>query len=71
MENPTMKKFVLLSALMLCLPQTSFAYVDPGTGAYVVQALVVLAGAAIFYITHPVELLRRLKTKLLNRKDKQ
>jgi ABC-type bacteriocin/lantibiotic exporter with double-glycine peptidase domain len=58
-----------MSAFALCLPQTSFAYVDPGTGAYVVQALVALAGATVFYITHPLELLRRVKKKLLNRKD--
>jgi hypothetical protein len=68
-ESLVTRKLICLSALILCLPQTSFAYVDPGTGAYVVQALVALAGATIFYITHPLELLRRVKTKLLKRKD--
>ena len=63
------KKLIWLSAVAICLPQTSFAYVDPGTGAYVVQALVALAGATVFYVTHPLELLRRVKRKLLNRKD--
>ena len=62
------RKLVLLSALALCLPRTSFAYVDPGTGAYVVQALAALIGAAVFYISHPLELIRRLKAKLSKRK---
>lgn len=63
------RRLIWLSAVALCLPQTSFAYVDPGTGAYVVQALVALAGATVFYITHPLELLRRVKRRLLKRKD--
>jgi hypothetical protein len=63
MESLVTRKLIYVSALIFCLPETSFAYVDPGTGAYVVQALVALAGAAVFYVTHPLELLRRIKTR--------
>ena len=63
------KRMVWLTALAVCLPQTSFAYVDPGTGAYAVQMLVAVLGATVFYISHPIELLRRVKRKLLKRKD--
>jgi len=59
------RRLICVSVLILCLPETSFAYVDPGTGAYLVQALLALAGATIFYVTHPLELLRRIKAKLL------
>jgi hypothetical protein len=61
------RKFILLSLLIFCVPQTAFAYIDPGTGAYLVQALAALAGSVIFYVNHPRELLRRLKEKLFKR----
>ena len=65
------KKLLWLSVLFVCLPQTSFAYVDPGTGAYVVQALAAVVSALVFYTTHPLELLRRVKGKLGRRKNSQ
>ncbi len=63
------RKLIVLSMLLIALPQTSFAYVDPGTGAYVIQAIVALIGAAVFYISHPMELIRRIKSKLFRRGD--
>jgi hypothetical protein len=63
------RKLIWASVLLVSLPQTSFAYVDPGTGAYVVQALVALIGAGVFYITHPRELIRKLRTRLRGRKQ--
>jgi len=72
MEKDLMpRKLLLLSVLFVCLPQTSFAYVDPGTGAYVVQALAAVVGALVFYTTHPRELLRRVKGMFRRRKDPQ
>lgn len=64
-------KVILLCLLALCLPQTALAYIDPGTGAYLVQGLAALLGAVAFYISHPVELLRRLKEKLTRGRDRQ
>lgn len=49
---------VLLLALAPAMAQ---AYIDPGNGAYMVQLLFTLAGAALFYIRHPIRALRALK----------
>ena len=35
-------------------PGAAMAYIDPGNGAYMVQALFTLVGAAIFYLRHPI-----------------
>ena len=64
-------RIVLLCLLALCLPQTALAYIDPGTGAYLVQGLAALAGAVVFYVSHPAELLRRLKEKLTRGRNRQ
>jgi hypothetical protein len=64
-------KIILLCLLALCLPQTALAYIDPGTGAYLVQGLVALVGAVAFYVSHPAELLRKLREKLTRGRDRQ
>ena len=46
---------VLILALA---PAAAQAYIDPGNGAYMVQALFTLIGAAIFYLRHPVRTLK-------------
>jgi hypothetical protein len=63
------RKLLLLGLLFLYVPQTSFAYIDPGTGAYVVQSIAALIGAAVFYVTHPVEIIRKLKARLQRKRQ--
>jgi hypothetical protein len=41
-------------------PGVTLAYVDPGNGAYMVQALFALIGAAFFYLRHPIRSLKEL-----------
>ena len=64
-------KIILLCLLAVCMPQTALAYIDPGTGAYLVQGLAALVGAIAFYVSHPTELLRRIKEKLSHGRDRQ
>jgi hypothetical protein len=41
-------------------PAAAMAYIDPGNGAYMVQALFTLVGAALFYLRHPVRSLKAI-----------
>lgn len=52
-----------LSICLLLLPNVAFAYIDPGTGAYFVQMLLALVGAAVFYVTHPAQLIKSMVAK--------
>jgi hypothetical protein len=36
----------------------SYAYIDPGTGAYFIQACLAVITGIIFYLKHPVELIK-------------
>jgi hypothetical protein len=55
MENTTMKCFtrfismlVILALFLLTLPQRAYAYLDPGTGSYLLQLLIAgLLGASM------------------------
>jgi len=62
----------LLSSGMVVLvwalaPGRAFAYIDPGNGAYMVQALFTVIGAAFFYLRHPIRSLRGLADSLASR----
>jgi hypothetical protein len=48
----------------LAFPGLAFAYIDPGTGAYVVQAGIALLSTVAFYAAHPGRLLKRLWGRL-------
>jgi hypothetical protein len=39
-------------------PTLALAYIDPGNGAYMVQALMTVVAAGIFYLRHPVRTLK-------------
>lgn len=53
--KPNPSRLLLLLAL---LPAAAYAYIDMGTGAYLVQALMTIAGAAILFIRHPIKTLK-------------
>jgi len=60
----------LLALIVLVHPRPSFAYIDPGSGAYVLQSLIAVGGAVIFYVSHPAAMIRKLKewlSKVSNR----
>jgi len=52
------RKFNFLLTAFLVFPGTASAYVDPGTGAYLLQLLIAIFGAAVFYISRPAQLFR-------------
>lgn len=54
--------------LLALLPLQAYAYVDPGTGAYIVQALIALVAAASFYVRHPIKAIKALWKRLTRRK---
>lgn len=54
--------FLMLLALLL--PASAWAYVDPGSGMLMLQAVLAAVGAAIVFIRKPVEILKRLLRRL-------
>jgi hypothetical protein len=44
--------------MLVTVPGVALPYIDPGNGAYVVQALFTLIGAVLFYLRHPIRLLQ-------------
>ncbi len=61
-----MNRFLII--LFCTTPSMAFAYIDPGTGAYVVQALFALIVAGLAYIRHPLRALKALWNRLRRNK---
>ena len=56
-----------LTGAVICLalaPGLANAYIDVGSGAYMVQALFTLVGAGLFYIRHPIKALQAMRRRL-------
>jgi hypothetical protein len=64
---PTSSKRWRLLILGLVFPSLAFAYIDPGTGAYVVQAVLALFATIAFYISHPRQLAKRVLERFFRR----
>ena len=56
------RKFFALVCAILVLPGSAHAYVDPGTGAYLLQLIIAVFGAIVFYVSRPVELFKLIRT---------
>ena len=66
MLKPTALR-VYCTAAAMAHAGSAYAYIDPGTGAYLMQVLMAIFGAALFYAGHPV---RWLKSVLKRKKPK-
>lgn len=58
-----------LGFCLLCLPGLAFAYIDPGTGAYLIQLVIAIFGAAVFYLTRPIQFIKFLFSRFFKKKD--
>lgn len=57
--------FVIIFSIGFTSP--AYAYIDPGSSAYLIQALVALVAAVAFYIRHPVTLIKDLFKKIFKK----
>ncbi len=55
-------KVVFFTLAILLFPGVAQAYVDPGTGAYLLQLLIALFGAVVFYAARPRQLLHLIRS---------
>jgi hypothetical protein len=54
-------KFVVFPTFILFYPSVAYAYVDPGTGAYLLQLLIAVFGAVVFYASRPMQLFQLIR----------
>lgn len=63
-------RLVAFSTFILFYPSVAYAYVDPGTGAYLLQLLIAVFGAVVFYASRPMQLLHLIRNFFSRRNKK-
>lgn len=63
-----------LSIIVLIITFMSFseanAYIDPGTGSFIIQAILAIGATVVFYLGYPIRLIKRIFSKDKDKKDK-
>jgi hypothetical protein len=62
------KKFMVF-LLFFTFAGNSYAYVDPGTGVFLVQSMIALVVSVLFYVRNPSQLIRLIREKLRKKKS--
>ena len=67
LKNRKINKIFTLSLIYLFLFLVPFkyslAYIDPGTGAFIIQSFVAVIGAIFFYLGYPIRIIRGIFQK--------
>lgn len=58
-KNKVLKTW--FACVLFCTPISAFAYVDPGTGGMLLQAILAVVASLIFYLRNPFQLIRDIK----------
>jgi len=62
------KKFVLIKILIILTTTNANAYIDPGTGTFIIQSLLAIGGTIIFYLGYPLRIVKNIFNKIFQKK---
>ena len=66
-----MKNFYIVLTLTLFLSPNAYSYFDPGSGAFIIQAIIAFISAAIVYLTSPFTWIKNFFKKIFKKRDSQ
>lgn len=61
--------FVTLYLYFYLLVTSSNAYFDPGTGAFILQAVITFLAAIVFYLGYPIRYIKQLYKKFFKKEE--
>tara|TARA_B110000014_G_C19668641_1_gene351178 strand:- start:44 stop:244 length:201 start_codon:yes stop_codon:yes gene_type:complete len=65
-----MNKIFILILSMICFSQPSYAYIDPFTGGFIMQAIIALFATIVFYLGYPIRIIKKVYNKIFKKKKK-
>ena len=65
MKNKSILFIILLSFLMT----EANAYIDPGTGSFILQAIITFFAAVVFYLGYPIRYIKQLYKKIFKKEE--
>ena len=70
MKNLIKKKLFVFIVLYFFVFQTNTnAYIDPGTGSFILQAIITFFAAVIFYLGYPIRIIKQFYKKIFKKDE--
>jgi hypothetical protein len=63
-----MKKVLILILAMSFFAQPCYAYIDPFTGGFIIQAIIALFTTIVFYLGYPIRIFKKIYNKIFKKK---
>ena len=62
-------KLILLQIfILLIFTSSAHAYIDPGTGSFIIQAIMAIGASIVIYLGYPIRLIKNLYYKIFKSK---
>ena len=66
------KILFFLQLTFILTATNAYAYIDPGTGSFIIQTILAFLAAAAFYLGYPIRIIKNLYNKIFKKKtDKE
>ena len=65
-----MNKIFILILAIACFGQPSYAYIDPFTGGFIIQAIIAFFATVVFYLGYPIRIFKKAYNRLFKKKKK-
>ena len=62
---------ILIIFLVSFLITEANAYIDPGTGSFIIQAILAIGASIVFYLGYPIRFIKKIFSKFKYKKDKE
>ena len=60
--------FVFFAIIFLGYNNVSFAYLDPGSGLFIIQSILAIGASILFYLGYPIRLVKSFLNLIFNKK---
>lgn len=64
-------KILTLIFVFVFFSENSYAYIDPGTGSMIIQAILAICATIVFYLGYPLQILKKIILRLKKHKEKK
>tara|TARA_A100001015_G_scaffold300532_1_gene386063 strand:+ start:25 stop:225 length:201 start_codon:yes stop_codon:yes gene_type:complete len=64
-------KILKLILVFVFFSENSYAYIDPGTGSMIIQAILAIGATIIFYLGYPLRIIKKIILKFKNHKEEK
>ena len=69
MLDKLLNRCFLILAIIFCSTSYAYAYIDPGTGSFIIQSILAIGGAIVFYLGYPIRMFKNIYNKIFKKKS--